>query len=89
MSRKTKADKTHSDEDLAGIATDFESHDFTSDELTKIKKTRSRSPSLGVAKAEVYSFRAPPNYKDRIKRRADSDDKSESQVIRDALDAYL
>lgn len=37
----------------------------------------------------MYTFRAQPGYKNRIKQRAASDDKSESQVIRDALDAYL
>ena len=89
MTRKTKQGKNLAAKDLAGVAADFEHHDFTPDELKKIKKTRRRSPRLGEANAEVYSFRAPPSYKDRIRRRADSDKKSESQIIRDALDAYL
>ena len=52
-------------------------------------RLRRRSPIIGEALAEVYTFRAPPSYKSRIKQRATSDDKTESQVIRDALDAYL
>ncbi len=89
MKRTSKNGKTLTDEEIAAIADDFESTDFTPEDITKIKKTRRRSPRLGDTKAEVLTFRAPGAYKDRIKDRADADDKSESQVIRDALDAYL
>ncbi len=89
MNRTTKNGKTLTDEEIAAIADDFESTDFTPEDITKIKKTRRRSPRLGDTKAEVLTFRAPGAYKDRIKERADADAKSESQVIRDALDAYL
>jgi len=71
------------------IAAEFEHQSFDADELGEIKKTRRRSPRIGEAKAEVYSFRAPPSYKARIKRRASADNKSESEVVREALDAYL
>lgn len=71
------------------IANEFAEQEFTTEELATIKKTRRRAPRLGDTKAEVYSFRAPPRYKDRIKRRAASDNKTESEVIREALDAYL
>ncbi len=89
MNRKTEPAKTLTDDDLANIATGFEDHDFTKTEIDKVKKTRRSSPRLGDANAEVFTFRAPPNYKNRINQRAKSDHKSESQVIRDALDAYL
>ena len=71
------------------IATTFEEQEFTANELATIKKTRRRAPRLGDTKAEVYSFRAPPRVKDRIKRRAAQENKTESEVIREALDAYL
>lgn len=71
------------------IAAAFAQREFTSEELQALKKTRRRAPRLGESKAEVYSFRAPPSYKDRIRRRATSEAKSESEVIREALDAYL
>jgi hypothetical protein len=71
------------------MADDFETTDFTPEDIAKIKKTRRRSPRIGDTRAEVVMFRAPGAYKDRIKERADADHKSESQVIRDALDAYL
>ena len=89
MSNETKADRKLSGDEIKAVAADFENREFTPDELTKVKRTRRRSPRIGEARAEVYTFRAPPSYKNRIKQRAASDDKTESQVIRDALDAYL
>jgi hypothetical protein len=89
MNRTTKNGKILTDEEIAAIADDFETTDFTPEDVAKIKKTRRSSPRIGDTKAEVFTFRAPGAYKDRIKGRADADDKSESQVIRDALDAYL
>jgi translation initiation factor 2 alpha subunit (eIF-2alpha) len=71
------------------IAAEFEAQSFDADALDEIKKTRRRSPRIGEARAEVYSFRAPPSYKDRIRRRASDENKSESEVIREALDAHL
>jgi hypothetical protein len=89
MNRTTKNGKTITDDEIAAIADDFETTDFSPEVIAKIKKTRRRSPRIGDTKAEVLTFRAPGAYKDRIKDRADADHKSESQVIRDALDAYL
>jgi hypothetical protein len=89
MNPTAKNGKPLSDKEIAAIADEFESTDFTPDDVAKIKKTRRRSPQLGDTKAEVLTFRAPESVKDRIKERADADAKSESQVIRDALDAYL
>lgn len=78
-----------SDDEIDAIAADFEHRDFASTELATIRKTRRRTPRLGEARAEVYTFRAPPSYKRRIQERAASQHVTESQVIRDALDAYL
>ena len=74
---------------LVEIADAFESREFSPEELAAIKKTRRRSPRLGEAKAEVQTFRAPPSLMGRIRQRAASDGTTGSQVIRDALDAYL
>ena len=89
MTRTGKNAKNISDQDIAEIAEEFEKTDFTPDDIAKIKRTRRRSPRIGDTKAEVLTFRAPGTYKARIKERATADSKSESQVIRDALDAYL
>ena len=75
-------------DDISAIVSDFENQDFTPAELITIRKTRRRSPRLGEARAEVYTFRAPPSYKRRIREQAAAQDVTESQVIRDALDAY-
>ena len=89
MTRRTKTGKTLTDEDLDALADEFEKTDFSPDDVAAIKKTRRRSPRIGDTNAEVVTFRAPASYKDRIKARADADATTESQVIRDALDAYL
>lgn len=85
----TKAHETPSNDEVTKMADAFAGRDFSDAELATIKKTRRRTPTIGDAAAEVLTFRAPPAYKDRIRRRATADHTTESQVIRDALDAYL
>lgn len=89
MNNKAETDKDPTGDKIETIAVDFEGREFTPGELSKIKRTRRRSPRIGEARASVYTFRAPPSYKRRIKQRATSEKTTESQVIRDALDAYL
>lgn len=89
MSRTTKNGRKLTDLEIEHIALEFENREVTTGEAEKILRTRRREPRLGEATAEVLSFRAPPSYKERIRRRAKSDATTESQVIRDALDAYL
>ena len=89
MNNKAQTDEDPTGGEIEAIAVDFEEREFTPDELSKIKRTRRRSPRIGEARADVYTFRAPPSYKRRIKQRATSEKTTESQVIRDALDAYL
>ncbi|MCP4103096.1 MAG: hypothetical protein GY750_17005, partial [Lentisphaerae bacterium] len=67
MTRKAKNGKALTDEEIEAIADDFESADFTPEDVEKIKKTRRRSPRIGETKAEVVTFRAPTDYKVRIK----------------------
>ncbi len=85
----TRSGKTLTETDINEIAAEFEQRDFTDDEIGTIKKTRRRSPRIGDSNAEVVTFRAPPKYKLRIAERAHAEHTTESQVIRDALDAYL
>ncbi|MCY4456936.1 MAG: hypothetical protein OXB90_03170 [Acidimicrobiaceae bacterium] len=89
MNNETKTDSTVTSDEIEAIATDFEGREFTPDELANLKRTRRRSPRIGETRAEVYTFRAPHSYKSRIKQRASTDETTESQVIRDALDSYL
>lgn len=85
----TRSGKTLTETDINEIAAEFEQHDFTGEEIASIKMTRRRSPRIGDSNAEVVTFRAPPTYKVRIAERAHAEHTTESQVIRDALDAYL
>lgn len=85
----TTKGRTPTDEEIVEMADNFATREFSDNELTTIKKSRRRAPTIGEAAAEVLTFRAPPTYKERIKQRAETDHTTESQVIRDALDAYL
>ena len=89
MTEASRRRATPTGDGLVEIADAFESREFSPEELAAIKKTRRRSPRLGEAKAEVQTFRAPPSLMGRIRQKAASDGTTESQVIRDALDAYL
>lgn len=79
MKNNTETDKDPTGDEIEAIAADFEERAFTPDELSKLKRTRRRSPRIGEALADVYTFRAPPSYKRRIKQRATSDKTTESQ----------
>ena len=85
----TRSGKTITETDINEIAADFAQRDFSGDEIDAIKKTRRRAPRIGDSNAEVLTFRAPHDYKLRIVERADAEHTTESQVIRNALDAYL
>lgn len=85
----TTKGRTPTDEEIVEIADNFATREFSDNELATIKKSRRRAPTIGEAAAEIVTFRAPPTYKERIKQRAETDHTTESQVIRDALDAYL
>ena len=89
MGTESRRELTPTAEDLVDTADAFENREFSPVELVAIKRTRRRSPRLGEAKAKVQTFRAPPSLMDRVRRKAASDGTTESQVIRDALDAYL
>ena len=89
MSGKSRVEPTSREQDLVEMADAFETTEFSPVELDAIKRTRRRSPRLGEARATVQTFRGPPSLMDRVRRKAASDGTTESQVIRDALDAYL
>jgi len=89
MNRKTASGRKLTGNEITEIAREFEEREFTDDEVSNIKKSRRRAPTLGDETAEVVTFRAPPAYRDRIRARAASEHTTESRVIRDALDAYL
>ena len=85
----TKSGRTFTEAELMAMADDLVERDYSSAELAAIKKTRRRTPKLGDTATKPSSYRIPDRQKDQLKKRAMADKKSESDVVRDALDAYL
>jgi len=85
----TKSGKTFTEAELTAMAEQLAEREYTDAELMAMKKTRRRTPRLGDTVTKPSSYRIPDHLKTQLKNRAKSDKKSESDVVRDALDAYL
>ncbi|MGZ0217509.1 MAG: hypothetical protein ACKVIY_00580 [Acidimicrobiales bacterium] len=85
----TKSGKTFTEAELTAIAEELAERDYTGAELATMNKTRRRTPRLGDTVTKPSSYRIPDRLKTQLKKRAKTDKKSESDVVRDALDAYL
>jgi hypothetical protein len=85
----TKSGKTFTEAELMAMAEGLAERDYSDTELAAIKKTRRRAPSLCDTVTKPSSYRIPDRQKGRLKERAKADKKSESDVVREALDAYL
>ncbi|MFT5201399.1 MAG: hypothetical protein ACI9C1_000774 [Candidatus Aldehydirespiratoraceae bacterium] len=85
----TKSGKTFTEAELTAMAEGLAEREYTDAELTTMKKTRRRTPRLGDTVTKPSSYRIPDRLKTQLKKRAKTDKKSESDVVRDALDAYL
>ncbi len=89
MSKDARSSGGPTGEEMTTIARDFEHREFSPKDLAAIKATRRRSPRLHEAEAETQTFHASASLMDRIRERASSEGTAESQVIRDAVNAYL
>lgn len=85
----TKSGKTLTEAELTAMAEELAAREYTDAELMTMKKTRRRTPRLGDTVTKPSSYRIPDHIKTKLRKRAKSDNKSESDVVRDALDAYL
>jgi hypothetical protein len=85
----TKSGNTFTEAELMAMAEGLAEREYTDAELTAMKKTRRRTPRLGDTVTKPSSYRIPDRLKTQLKKRAKTDKKSESDVVRDALDAYL
>lgn len=85
----TKSGKTFTELELMAMAERLADREYTSDELAAMKGTRRRTPRLGETATKPSSYRIPDRLKEQLKKRAKTDKKSESDIVRDALDAYL
>ena len=86
---RTKSGKTSTEAQLMAMAEELAEREFTAAELAVMKTTRRRTPRLGDTVTKPSSYRIPDRLKTQLKKRAETDKKSESDVVRDALDAYL
>jgi len=83
---KTKTGRTLSDADLDALADEVEAADY---DIEVLKSRRRGRPSMGSGPAEVVPVRIDPELKAAIEARADADDTTTSEVIREALRRFL
>ena len=82
---RTKTGKVLSDADVEALADEVEA-DFEVDAL----KTRRRGrPSMGSAAAEVVPVRLDPELKEAVESRAQREQTTTSEIIREALRKFL
>lgn len=82
----TASGRLLTDDDLDAIAEEVEHAEYDVEEL----KTRRRGrPRLGSAPAEVVPVRLDPELKSAVDARAEAEQRTTSEIIREALRRYL
>lgn len=83
---RTKTGRILTDEEIEALATEVEENDYDIDEL----KTRRRGrPPIGSGPADVVPVRIDPELKAAIEARAEADQTTTSEIIREALRRFL
>lgn len=83
---RTKTSRILTDEEIEALATEVEENDYDIDEL----KTRRRGrPPIGSGPADVVPVRIDPELKAAIEARAEADQTTTSEIIREALRRFL
>ena len=85
----TESGKTFTEAELMAMAEEVANREYTVAELQAMKKTRRRTPRLSDTVTKPSSYRIPDWQKKQLKERAKTDRKTESDVVREALAAYL
>ena len=81
----TKSGRRLTGTDLDAIADEVEHTDYPIEQL----KPRRGRPPLGSGPAEVVPVRLDPELREAVNARADADETSTSEIIRQALRAFL
>ncbi len=82
----TKTGRILTDEEVEALATEVGETDYDVDEL----KTRRRGrPPIGSGPADVVPVRIDPELRAAIEARAEADQKTTSEIIREALRRFL
>ncbi|MDH3680725.1 MAG: ribbon-helix-helix domain-containing protein [Acidimicrobiia bacterium] len=84
--RKTKTGRTLTDAELDAIAGEVESTDY---DVEALKARRRGRPAMGSGPADVVPVRIDPELKAAIEARAEADDTSTSEIIREAIRKFL
>ncbi len=83
---RTKTGRILTDEEIEALATEVEETDYDIDQL----KTRRRGrPPIGSGPADVVPVRIDPELKAAIEARAEADQTTTSEIIREALRRFL
>ncbi len=84
--RRTRSGRTLTDEDLEALATEVPEKDYDVDVL----KTRRRGrPPMGSGPADVVPVRIDPELLAAIESRAEADQATTSEIIREAIRRFL
>ena len=82
---RTKTGKVLSDTDIAVLADEVEG-DY---DVETLKTRRRGRPSMGSAAAEVVPVRLDPELKEAVESRAEREQTTTSEIIREALRKFL
>ena len=83
---RTRRGRVLTDEDLDAIATEVEKTDYD----VEVLKTRRRGrPLMGSGPADVVPVRIDPELRAAIEARAEADQTTTSEIIREALRRFL
>ena len=82
---RTKTGKVLADADIETLATEVE-RDY---DVATLKTRRRGRPSMGSAAAEVVPVRLDPELKEAVESRAEREQTTTSEIIREALRKFL
>lgn len=83
---RTRSGRTLTDEEIDALSTEVTETDYDLDAL----KTRRRGrPSMGSGPADVVPVRIDPDLRAAIEARAEAEDTTTSEIIREAIRRFL
>jgi uncharacterized protein (DUF4415 family) len=84
--RRTRSGRTLTDEDLDTLAAEVEEADY---DVESLKTRRRGRPPMGSGPADVVPVRIDPELRAAIEARAEADQTTTSDIIREAIRRFL